>query len=85
MTTSKNRIRIVPIGDVDQEIVEDVGTSLKEILAMEVEIVPAIKEPEYAYNPSEMVMTAVASLSDLIDPERKGGDEQWPSSWLCIL
>ena len=57
----------MPIGNVDQEIVKEVGRNLKEIVAMEVEIVAAIKEPEYAYNPSKGQFHSTEILSKLRD------------------
>ena len=59
------KIHIIPVGNVDKEILEELAKNLKDIIRVDVKILPPIEEPEHAYNPSRNQFHSTEVLSKL--------------------
>jgi archaemetzincin len=68
------KIIIVPIGEVDGRILEDLEQSLGEIFGKEVSMGPTLNSPDYAYNGRRKQYFSSAILLKLREVERGVGD-----------
>lgn len=65
MAISKKKIHITPIGNMDMEVLEELSKNIREIIDVDVMILPPIEEPEHAYNPSRNQFHSTEILSKL--------------------
>jgi len=71
--SSKMRINIIPIGNINQEVLSRLKLNLKEIFFREIEISPQMEQPAYAYNPSRKQFHSTTILS-AINSLQLGGE-----------
>jgi archaemetzincin len=63
--SSRKKILVAPIGDVDKEIITDLSSNLRDIMSCDVEILEPVEKPEHAYNPTRDQFRSTDLLSKL--------------------